>query len=128
MIPTGDHGIVLFVTLFLLLLLFFFFTKHILLRFSFYIILSGKISIYILNKDRDGGSGEGEEKDAFAAIGALTKDGDLDRSKLGNFVTSLGKLRNTSFATVSWRKKIIQMKRRNGYVTIMLYCPIVNQT
>ncbi|XP_052806852.1 uncharacterized protein LOC128236072 [Mya arenaria] len=55
----------------------------------FYIILAGKISIFILNKDRDGGN-DGEEKDAFGAIGTLNKDGVLDRSKLGNFVTSLG--------------------------------------
>ncbi|XP_053381442.1 uncharacterized protein LOC123556827 isoform X2 [Mercenaria mercenaria] len=56
----------------------------------FYIILAGKISIYILNKDKDGGSGGSDEKSAISSIGTLNKDGELDRSKLGNFVTSLG--------------------------------------
>ncbi|KAK3590509.1 hypothetical protein CHS0354_037556 [Potamilus streckersoni] len=53
---------------------------------SFYIILGGKISIFIINKDKEE---EGDETKALAQIGALTKDGELDRSKLGNFVCSL---------------------------------------
>ena len=56
--------------------------------FSFYIILGGKISIFIINKDN--AQDKSEESDAFAAIGTRTPNGTLDRSKLGNFVTHLG--------------------------------------
>ncbi|XP_012946512.1 cAMP-dependent protein kinase regulatory subunit, partial [Aplysia californica] len=53
----------------------------------FYITLNGKVTIYILNKDQL----EGEEDDGdFSHVIQYTKDGDLDRAKLGNFVTSLG--------------------------------------
>ena len=53
--------------------------------FSFYVVLSGQISIYIHNQDR----GDEEEKQELESI-VQYKDGELDRSKLGNFVTSLG--------------------------------------
>lgn len=56
---------------------------------SFYIVLNGKVTIYILNKDQV----EGEEDDGnFDNIIEYTKDGCLDRSKLGYCVTSLGKI------------------------------------
>ena len=58
---------------------------------SFYIILAGKVSIFIINKDKDGAGGD--EMAAYAEIGAKDKDGKLDRAKLGNFATSLGKSR-----------------------------------
>ena len=48
-------------------------------------VLSGQISIYIHNQDR----GDEEEKQELESI-VQYKDGELDRSKLGNFVTSLG--------------------------------------
>lgn len=51
----------------------------------FYVILSGQISIYIHNQDR----GDEEEKQELLNI-VQYKDGLLDRSKLGNFVTTLG--------------------------------------
>ncbi|BFZ20290.1 hypothetical protein BsWGS_23329 [Bradybaena similaris] len=52
----------------------------------FYIVLNGKVTIYILNKDQL----EGEEDDGnFDNIIEYTKDGLLDRSKLGYCVTSL---------------------------------------
>ena len=57
--------------------------------FSFYIILAGSVSIFIINKDKDGSGGD--ERAAFAEIGAMDKDGNLDRSRLGNFATTLGK-------------------------------------
>ncbi|XP_052224591.1 uncharacterized protein LOC127840150 [Dreissena polymorpha] len=55
----------------------------------FYIILAGKISIFIINKDREG-TGSSDEQSAYDVIGSLDSEGNLDRSKLGNFVTSLG--------------------------------------
>ncbi|XP_071096845.1 uncharacterized protein [Haliotis cracherodii] len=51
----------------------------------FYIILGGQISIYILNKDKDG-----EDESELDIIYRKGKDGKLDRSKLGYFVTHLG--------------------------------------
>ncbi|XP_059149920.1 uncharacterized protein LOC131936840 isoform X2 [Physella acuta] len=52
----------------------------------FYIVLHGKVTIYILNKDQL----EGEEDDGnFDNIIQFTKDGALDRAKLGYCVTSL---------------------------------------
>ena len=48
-------------------------------------VLSGQISIYIHNQDR----GDEEEKQELESI-VQYQDGVLDRSKLGNFVTSLG--------------------------------------
>ncbi|KAK3087967.1 hypothetical protein FSP39_012913 [Pinctada imbricata] len=53
----------------------------------FYIILNGKISIYILNKERDE---DGEETIPLEQIGTRDSHGKLDRAKLGNFVTHLG--------------------------------------
>ncbi|XP_060068117.1 uncharacterized protein LOC132548282 [Ylistrum balloti] len=52
----------------------------------FYIILDGKISIFILNKDKDAD----DDDKAMEEIGKRTPEGKLDRSKLGNFVTHLG--------------------------------------
>ena len=60
------------------------------LCFSFYIILAGKVSIFIISKDKDVVGAD--ELAAYAQIGAKDKDGKLDRSKLGNFATSLGKM------------------------------------
>lgn len=48
-------------------------------------VLSGKVSIYILNQDR----GDEEERAELASI-VQYKDGRLDREKLGNYVTTLG--------------------------------------
>ncbi|XP_025113407.1 uncharacterized protein LOC112575645 isoform X2 [Pomacea canaliculata] len=51
----------------------------------FYVVLSGKVSIYILNQDHD----DEEERAELASI-VQYKDGRLDREKLGNYVTTLG--------------------------------------
>ncbi|CAG5119628.1 unnamed protein product, partial [Candidula unifasciata] len=52
----------------------------------FYIVLNGKVTIYIINKDQV----DGEEEDSnFDNIIQYTKEGVLDRSKLGYCVTSL---------------------------------------
>ena len=57
--------------------------------FSFYITLTGQVTIYILNKDQL----DGEEDDGdFSHVIQYTKAGQLDRGKLGYCVTSLGKL------------------------------------
>lgn len=53
----------------------------------FYIILEGRIGIYILNKDKDE---DGDEQKALSEIGAKTPEGKLDKSKLGNYVCPLG--------------------------------------
>ena len=54
--------------------------------FSFYVLLSGKISIYIHNQDQ----GEDEELVELEDV-VQHEDGKLDRSQMGNFVTSLSK-------------------------------------
>lgn len=59
--------------------------------FSFYMILGGKISIYVLNKKSE----EGDETVPLDQIGTLNEKGQLDRSKLGIFVTHLGKDRKS---------------------------------
>lgn len=51
-------------------------------------ILGGKISIYILNKEKNE---EGDETVPLDQIGTRNEKGQLDRSKLGTFVTYLGK-------------------------------------
>ncbi|XP_061184603.1 uncharacterized protein LOC133192625 [Saccostrea echinata] len=53
----------------------------------FYMILGGKISIYILNKEKNE---EGDETVPLDQIGTRNAKGQLDRSKLGIFVTHLG--------------------------------------
>lgn len=58
------------------------------INFSFYMILGGKISIYILNKEKNE---EGDETVPLDQIGTRNEKGQLDRSKLGTFVTYLGK-------------------------------------
>ena len=58
--------------------------------FSFYIILCGKIGIYIINKDKI--DDNDEDQNALALIGSRTPDGALDRSKLGNYVCPLGEI------------------------------------
>lgn len=60
--------------------------------FSFYMILGGKISIYVLNKKSE----EGDETVPLDQIGTLNEKGQLDRSKLGIFVTHLGKDRKST--------------------------------
>lgn len=54
----------------------------------FYIILCGKIGIYIINKDKT--DDDGDEQNALELIGSRTPEGALDRTKLGNYVCPLG--------------------------------------
>lgn len=61
-------------------------------------ILGGKISIYVLNKKSE----EGDETVPLDQIGALNEKGQLDRSKLGIFVTHLGKDRKSIRMIVKW--------------------------
>lgn len=61
-------------------------------------ILGGKISIYVLNKKSE----EGDETVPLDQIGTLNEKGQLDRSKLGIFVTHLGKDRKSTRMIVKW--------------------------
>ncbi|VDI54003.1 Hypothetical predicted protein [Mytilus galloprovincialis] len=54
----------------------------------FYIILCGKIGIYIINKDKI--DDDSDDTNALVLVGSRTADGALDRSKLGNYVCPLG--------------------------------------
>ena len=51
----------------------------------FFVLLTGQVAVYILNQDR----GEDEEKKELESI-VQYRDGQLDRAKLGNFVTFIG--------------------------------------
>lgn len=69
-------------------------------------ILGGKISIYVLNKKSE----EGDETVPLDQIGTLNEKGQLDRSKLGIFVTHLGKDRKSTWMIVKWLWRF-QMKK-----------------
>jgi hypothetical protein len=69
------------------------------LSFSFYIILSGKVAIYINNAlaDEDNLTGtveeeEIEKKEKDLLPGEEKKKKKLDRSKFGNYIAQIGKL------------------------------------
>ena len=80
---------------------------------SFYIVLSGKVSIYILNKDEL----EGMEDDGiFDNIIQYTDKGKLDREKLGYMVTHLGK-ESRRGSEVTFRIESSAMSR--GYCTLV---------